>query len=92
MARKSHSDRLASYRKKLDTSPFTDEEGDTFTHEGGTPSREKGHEVLASRRVNNKEALEGCENNFSLPSSDAYIVNPFLRQSDGHVAQIQHGH
>jgi hypothetical protein len=62
----------------MDTSPFTDEEGDTFTHEGGTPSREKGHEVLASRRVNNKEVLEGCENDFSLPSSDAYIVNPFL--------------
>ena len=65
----------------MDTSPFTDEEGDTFTTEGGTPSREKGLEVLASRRVNNKEVLEGCENDFSLPSSDAYIVNPFLRQS-----------
>ena len=24
---------------------------------------------------------KGCENDFSLPSSDAYIVNPFLRQS-----------
>ncbi len=65
----------------MDTSPFTDEEGDTFTHEGGTPSREKGLEVLASRRVNNKEVLEGCESPISLPSSDAYIVNPFLRQS-----------
>ena len=65
----------------MDTSPFTDEEGDTFTHEGGTPLREKGLEVLASRRVNNKEVLEGCESPISLPSSDAYIVNPFLRQS-----------
>jgi hypothetical protein len=65
----------------MDTSPFTDEEGDTFTHEGGTPSREKGLEVLANRRVNNKEVLEGCESPISLPSSDAYIVNPFLRQS-----------
>jgi len=57
----------------MDTSPFT--------HEGGTPSREKGLEVLASRRVNNKEVLEGCEFKNPLPSSDAYIVNPFLRQS-----------
>jgi hypothetical protein len=63
----------------MDTSPFTDEEGDTFTHEGGTPSREKGHEVLASRRVNNKEVLEGCENDFSLP--DLEVKNPFSRQS-----------
>ena len=63
----------------MDTSPFTDEEGDTFTHEGGTPSREKGLEVLASRRVNNKEVLEGCENDFSLP--DLEVKNPFSRQS-----------
>ena len=63
----------------MDTSPFTDEDWDTFTHEGGTPSREKGLEVLASRRVNNKEVLEGCENDFSLP--DIEVKNPFSRQS-----------
>ena len=63
----------------MDTSPFTDEEGDTFTHEGGTPSREKGLEVLANRRVNNKEVLEGCENDFSLP--DLEVKNPFSRQA-----------
>ena len=32
----------------------------------------------AFNKTNNKEC---CENDFSLPSSDAYIVNPFLRQS-----------
>ena len=63
----------------LDTSPFTDEEGDTFTHEGGTPSREKGLEVLANRRVNNKEVLEGCD--FSNPLPDLEVKNPFSRQS-----------
>jgi len=30
----------------LDTTPFTNEEGDTFTHEGGTPLTMKPHEVL----------------------------------------------
>ena len=63
----------------MDTSPFIDEEGDTFTHEGGTPSREKGLEVLANRRVNNKEVLEGCE--FKNPLPDLEVKNPFSRQS-----------
>jgi hypothetical protein len=63
----------------LDTTPFTDEEGDTFTTEGGTPSREKGLEVLASRRVNNKEVLEGCE--FKNPLPETKIKNSFTRQS-----------
>ena len=62
----------------MDTSPFTDEEADTFTHEGGTPSREKGLEVLASRRVNNKEVLEGCEFKNSL--LDLEVKNPFTRK------------
>jgi hypothetical protein len=63
----------------MDTYPFTDEEGNTFTHEGGTPSREKGLEVLANRRVNNKEVLEGCE--FKNPLPDLEVKNPFSRQS-----------
>ena len=64
----------------LDTSPFTDEEGDTFTHEGGTPSRQKPLEVLANRSINNKEVLVGCEFENS-PPFETEIINPFSRQS-----------
>lgn len=52
----------------LDTSPFADEEGDTFTHEGGTPIGMKGHEVLTNLSINQKEVLssknsiEFCQN------------------------------
>ena len=64
----------------LDTSPFTDEEGDTFTHEGGTPLRQKPLEVLANRSINNKEVLVGCEFGNS-PPFETEIKNPFSRQS-----------
>lgn len=64
----------------LDTSPFTDEEGDTFTHEGGTPLRQKPLKVLANRSINNKEVLVGCEFENS-PPFETEIKNPFSRQS-----------
>ena len=64
----------------MDTSPFTDEEGDTFTNEGGTPLRQKPLEVLANRSINNKEVLVGCEFENS-PPFETEIKNPFSRQS-----------
>lgn len=64
----------------MDTSPFTDEEGDTFTHEGGTPLRQKPLEVLANRSIKNKEVLVGCEFENS-PPFETEIKNPFSRQS-----------
>lgn len=63
----------------MDTSPFTDEEGDTFTHEGGTPSRIKPLEVLANRSINNIKVLKECENSFTPPQPK--IKNSFARQS-----------
>ena len=43
-------------------------------------SRKQQHSNTVNNTVNNTTDI-GCENDFSLPSSDAYIVNPFLRQS-----------
>jgi hypothetical protein len=43
-------------------------------------SRKQQHSNTVNNTVNNTTE-KGCENDFSLPSSDAYIVNPFLRQS-----------
>ena len=64
----------------LNTHPFTDEEGDTFTIEGGTSSKMNTLEVLANRSINNKEVLVGCEFENS-PPFEAEIKNPFSRQS-----------
>ncbi len=64
----------------LNTHPFTDEEGDTFTTEGGTPSKMNILEVLANRSINNKEVLVGCEFENS-PPFETEIKNPFSRQS-----------
>ena len=52
----------------LEPHPFTDEDGGTFTHEGGTPLGMKGHEVLTNLSINHKEVLssknsiEFCQN------------------------------
>jgi hypothetical protein len=66
----------------LDTSPFTDEEGGIFTHEGGTPSTVKPLEVLANSSINQIQVLvenpsdfthfEKVETNVQSPK-----VNPF---------------
>jgi hypothetical protein len=42
----------------LDTSPFTDEEGGIFTHEGGTPSTMKPLEVLPNLSINQIQVLD----------------------------------
>ena len=42
----------------LDTSPFTDEEGGIFTHEGGTPSPMKPLEVLPNLSINQIQVLD----------------------------------
>ena len=47
----------------LDTTPFTNEEGDTFTHEGGTPLTMKPHEVLTNLSINHKEVLSSKNSN-----------------------------
>jgi hypothetical protein len=41
----------------LDTSPFTNEEGGVFTHEGGTPSKVKPLEVLPNSSINQNKVL-----------------------------------
>jgi hypothetical protein len=63
----------------LDTTPFTDEEGEVFTHEEGTPSVMNTQEVLANRSINNIKVLKDCENSFTPPQPK--IKNSFARQS-----------
>ena len=63
----------------LDTTPFTDEEGEVFTHEEGTPSAMNTQEVLDNRSINNIKVLKECENSFTPPQSK--IKNSFARQS-----------
>ena len=63
----------------LDTTPFTNEEGDTFTHEGGTPSTMNTQEVLANRSINNIKVLKDCEMPFTPIKTK--IKNSFARQS-----------
>ena len=63
----------------LDTTPFTDEEGEVFTHEEGTPSTMNTQEVLANRSINNIKVLKECENSFTPPQPK--IKNSFARQS-----------
>jgi hypothetical protein len=63
----------------LDTTPFINEEGDTFTHEGGTPSTMNTQEVLANRSINNIKVLKDCEMPFTPPKTK--IKNPFSRQA-----------
>jgi hypothetical protein len=47
----------------LDTTPFTNKEGDTFTHEGGTPLTMKPHEVLTNRSINHIKVLSSSSEN-----------------------------
>jgi hypothetical protein len=63
----------------LDTTPFTDEEGEVFTHKEGTPSAMNTQEVLANRSINNIKVLKECENSFTPPQPK--IKNSFARQS-----------
>jgi hypothetical protein len=63
----------------LDTTPFTDEEGEVFTHEEGTPSTMNTQEVLANRSINNIKVLKDCEMPFTPPKTK--INNPFSRQA-----------
>ena len=63
----------------LDTHPFTNEEGEVFTHEEGTPSIMNTQEVLANRSINNTKVLKDCENSFTPPQPK--IKNSFSRQS-----------
>jgi hypothetical protein len=63
----------------LDTTPFTDEEGEVFTHEEGTPSVMNTQEVLANRSINNIKVLKECEMPFTPPQPK--IKNSFARQS-----------
>jgi hypothetical protein len=63
----------------LDTTPFTDEEGEVFTHEEGTPSTMNTQEVLANRSINNIKVLKDCEMPFTPIKTK--IKNSFTRQS-----------
>lgn len=64
----------------LDTTPFTDEEGEVFTHEEGTSSRMNTQEVLTSKSINNIKVLNECEFENSPPFNDK-IKNSFSRQA-----------
>jgi hypothetical protein len=74
-----------SYDYTLNFSPCMEKPDTVKTRNGKNPTREKSSLInkdLEQRKTNtNKDFDKGCENDFSLPSSDAYIVNPFLRQS-----------
>lgn len=70
----------------LDTHPFTNEEGDTFTTEGGTPLTMNPHEVLPNRSINHNKVLSSKNSNEFLPEEKIVIeiedkkngkVNPF---------------
>jgi len=74
-----------SYDYTINFAPCMKKADTVKNHSGKIPTREKFtliknncKEEKHNNKTNNKE---GCENDFSLPSSDAYIVNPFLRQS-----------
>ncbi len=64
----------------LDTTPFTDEEGEVFTHEEGTSSPMNTQEVLTSKSINNIKVLNECEFENSPPFNDK-IKNSFSRQA-----------
>jgi hypothetical protein len=51
-----------------------------FTKTTKQATRKREHNNTENKTVNNTTD-KGCESTISLPSSDAYIVNPFLRQS-----------
>ena len=70
----------------LDTSPFTDEEGGIFTHEGGTPSPMKPLEVLPNLSINQIQVLDKNPSDFTdfekvetndFPNVQSPKVNPF---------------
>lgn len=70
----------------LDTSPFTDEEGGIFTHEGGTPSPMKPLEVLPNLSINQNKVLVENPSDFTdftkvetndYPNLQSPKVNPF---------------
>jgi hypothetical protein len=67
----------------LDISPFTNEEGGVFTHEGGTPSPMKPLEVLANSSINQNKVLNKNLSDFTsfekitINDSQSPKVNPF---------------
>jgi hypothetical protein len=69
----------------LDTSPFNDEEGGIFIHEGGTPSPMKPLEVLANSSINHIQVLVENPSDFTdftkvsndFPNVQTPKVNPF---------------
>lgn len=63
----------------LNTTPFTDEDGGIFTHEGGTPSSMNPLEVLANLSINNIEVLESSQTQFDTHVKEE-IKNPFTRK------------
>jgi hypothetical protein len=73
----------------LEPHPSTDEDGGTFTHEGGTPLSTKGHEVLTNLSINQKEVLssknsiEFCQNEeIEIIENCKKKINPFQAVSD----------
>lgn len=72
----------------LDTSPFTDEDGGIFTHEGGIPSPMKPLEVLPNLSINQnkvlvKNSIEFCRNEeIKIIENGKKKINPFKAVSD----------
>jgi hypothetical protein len=74
-----------SYDYTINFAPCMEKADTVKNHSGKIPTREKStlikNNCKEEKHINKTNNKEGCENDFSLPSSDAYIVNPFLRQS-----------
>ena len=74
-----------SYDYTINYAPSGKNTDTVKNHSGKIPTRENStlrkNNCKEEKHINKTNNKEGCENDFSLPSSDAYIVNPFLRQS-----------
>ena len=74
-----------SYDYTINYAPSGKNTDTVKNHSGKIPTRENStlrkNNCKEEKHINKTNNKECCENDFSLPSSDAYIVNPFLRQS-----------
>ena len=74
-----------SYDYTINFAPCMEKADTVKNHSGKIPTPQKStlrkNNCKEEKHINKTNIEKGCENDFSLPSSDAYIVNPFLRQS-----------
>jgi hypothetical protein len=74
-----------SYDYTINFAPCMEKADTVKNHSGKIPTREKStlikNNCKEEKHINKTNNKEGCDFSNPLPSSDAYIVNPFLRQS-----------